>query len=128
MEYLKPSYIRGLTILGGEPFEPANQAALVPLVRTVKERYANKSIWCYTGYLFDDAILKKMMPEHPETAELLSYIDILVDGPFIEEEKDISLKFRGSRNQRIIQVQESLKTGQIVLWDETQDFYPRNTV
>ncbi len=125
LEYLKPDYIRGLTILGGEPFEHINQLGLLPLVRAVKERYPNKSIWCYTGYLYDEDILKNMVPVWPETTELLSYIDVLVDGPFIEEEKDLGIKFRGSRNQRIIMIPESIKTGQIVLWDETQDFLPR---
>lgn len=125
LEYLKPDYVRGLTILGGEPFEHTNQLGLLPLVKAVKERYPNKTIWCYTGYLYDEAILKNMVPVWPETTDLLSCIDILVDGPFIEEEKDLNIKFRGSRNQRIIQVQESLKSGHIVLWDETQDFFSK---
>lgn len=126
LEYMKPDYIRGLTLLGGEPFEHTNQFGLLPLVRAVKERYPNKSIWCYTGYLFDEAILKNMVPIWPETTELLSYIDVLVDGPFIEEQHEVGLRFRGSANQRIIRVRDSLKTGKIVLWDETQDFFPKN--
>ena len=125
LEYLKPNYIQGLSILGGEPFEHANQFGLLPLVKAVKERYPDKSIWCYTGYQYDEDILKNMVPVWPETTELLSCIDVLVDGPFIEEEKDLNLKFRGSRNQRIIMIPESLKSGNIVLWDETQDFLPR---
>lgn len=125
LEYLKPNFIRGLSILGGEPFEHTNQLGLLPLVRAVKEQYPDKSIWCYSGYRYDEDILKNMVPIWPETTELLSYIDVLVDGPFIEEEKDLSIKFRGSRNQRIIMVPESLKSGTIVLWDESQDFLPR---
>ncbi len=125
LEYLKPNFIRGLSILGGEPFEHTNQLGLLPLVRAVKEQYSDKSIWCYSGYRYDEDILKNMVPIWPETTELLSYIDVLVDGPFIEEEKDLSIKFRGSRNQRIIMVPESLKSGTIVLWDESQDFLPR---
>jgi anaerobic ribonucleoside-triphosphate reductase activating protein len=125
LDYLKPDYVRGLTILGGEPFEHTNQFGLLPLVRAVKEHYPNKSIWCYTGYLFDDAILKEMIPKWPETTDLLSYIDILVDGPFIEEKKKVGLRFKGSENQRIIRVQDSLKSGQLVLWDDTQDFFPK---
>lgn len=126
LEYMKPDYIRGLTLLGGEPFEHTNQFGLLPLVRAVKERYPDKSIWCYTGYLFDEAILKNMVPIWPETTELLSYIDVLVDGPFIEEKHEVGLRFRGSSNQRIIRVKDSLKSGKIVLWDETQDFFPRH--
>lgn len=126
LEYMKPDYVRGLTLLGGEPFEHTNQFGLLPLVRAVKERYPNKSIWCYTGYLFDEAILKNMVPIWPETTELLSYIDVLVDGPFIEEQHEVGLRFRGSANQRIIRVKDSLKSGKIVLWDETQDFFPKN--
>lgn len=125
LEYLKPNFIRGLSILGGEPFEHTNQLGLLPLVRAVKEQYPDKSIWCYSGYRYDEDILKNMVPIWPETTELLSYIDVLVDGPFIEEEKDLSIKFRGSRNQRIIMVPESLKSETIVLWDESQDFLPR---
>ena len=125
LEYLKPNFIRGLSILGGEPFEHTNQLGLLPLVRAVKEQYSDKSIWCYSGYRYDEDILKNMVPIWPETTELLSYIDVLVDGPFIEEERDLSIKFRGSRNQRIIMVPESLKSGTIVLWDESQDFLPR---
>lgn len=125
LEYLKPDYIRGLTILGGEPFEQENQLGLLPLVKAVKEQYPNKSIWCYSGYLYDQNIIKEMIPRWPETAELLSYIDVLVDGPFIEEQKKVGLRFKGSENQRIIKVPESLKEGKIVLWDDTQDFFPK---
>lgn len=122
IEYLKPDYIRGLTLLGGEPFEHPNQMALLPLVKRVKEIYPNKDIWAFSGYTFDDDILGKMVTKWPETSELLSYIDVLVDGEFIEEKKNINLRFRGSENQRIIMVQESIQTGDLVFWDETQQF------
>lgn len=122
LEALAPNEIRGLSILGGEPFEQMNQFGLLPIARAVKEAYPNKSIWCYTGYLFDQDILGTMASKWPETTELLSYIDVLVDGPFIESMKDLNLRFRGSSNQRIILVQESLKQGSLVLWDQQQDF------
>lgn len=124
LEYLKPDYIRGLTILGGEPFEHTNQFGILPLLHAVRQAYPNKSIWCYTGYLFDEAIVNQMIPKWPETTDLLTYIDVLVDGPFIEELKKSGLRFKGSENQRIICVKESMRTGHIVLWDETQDFFP----
>ena len=95
---LAPSYIQGLTLLGGEPFEPENQKELAGLLKRVRETYPDKDIWCYTGYLYDVDL-------HTEvTEEMLSYIDVLVDGEFIEEEKDVTLVFRGSRNQRIIEL------------------------
>lgn len=106
-------YVQGLTLLGGEPFEHSNQIGLIPLVKKVKEIYKNKDIWCFTGYLFDDDIMNRMYNEWPETQELLSYIDVLVDGPFVEEKKSLMLKFKGSSNQRTIDVQKSLKTGSV---------------
>lgn len=118
LEYLKPSYVSGLSLLGGEPFEPENQPGLLPLVKKVKETYPEKNIWCYTGYLFDEDICGKMMDQVPETKELLSYIDVLIDGPFIEERKNLKIRFRGSDNQRIIDVKKTMETGEIVLWEE----------
>lgn len=118
VEYLDHDYIKGLTVLGGEPFEHSNQIGLLPLLRTVKERFEHKSIWCFTGYDFETDILGKMIKEWPETKEMLSYLDILVDGRFIEALKNVNLRFRGSSNQRIIMVQESLKEGKVILWDE----------
>ena len=115
LKTLEPAYITGLTLLGGEPFEPANQQALVPLVKQVKEHFPNKDIWCFSGYLFDEDIVDRMLPKYPQTKELLSCIDVLVDGEFIKELKDLKLKFKGSSNQRTILVQESLKKGDIVL-------------
>ncbi|MDO5381737.1 MAG: anaerobic ribonucleoside-triphosphate reductase activating protein [Eubacteriales bacterium] len=114
LESLKPSYIAGLTLLGGEPFEHSNQQGLLPLLRAVKKEFPDKDIWCFSGYLFDKDICERMCKEYEETSEMLSYIDVLVDGKFIEELKDLMLKFKGSSNQRTILVQESLKTGSIV--------------
>ncbi len=117
---LAPDYIAGLTLLGGEPLEPGNRKALLPLLRVVKERYPGKDIWCYTGYLFDRDVLEKFCAQWEGMKEFLSYLDVLVDGEFILEQKDISLQFKGSRNQRIIRVQESLRRGEIVLWEQKQ--------
>lgn len=116
-EDLAPDYIAGLTLLGGEPLEYANWQALLPLLRTVKARYPQKDIWCYTGYLFDRDILEDFCGRWAEMNEFLSYLDVIVDGEFILAQKDISLRFKGSKNQRIIAVQESLRTGRIVLWE-----------
>ena len=114
---LAPDYIQGLTLLGGEPFEYDNQKALLPLLRQVREQYPDKDIWCFTGFLFDSEILEKMCPVREETRELLSYIDVLVDGRFVEELKNLNLKFKGSENQRTILVQESLNENKIVLYN-----------
>ncbi len=120
LEMLAPDYIAGLTLLGGEPLEPGNRTALLPLLRAVKEKYPGKDIWCYTGYLFERDILEKFCAQWEGMKEFLSYLDVLVDGEFILEQKDISLQFKGSRNQRIIRVQESLRRGEIVLWEQKQ--------
>ena len=117
VDYVSGEYIAGLSLLGGEPMEPQNQAGILPLLRKMKEVCPEKSIWCYTGYDYEKDILGRMMKEVPETAELLSYIDVLVDGEYIEELHHLSLRFKGSSNQRIIMVQDSLKSGKIVLWD-----------
>jgi anaerobic ribonucleoside-triphosphate reductase activating protein len=123
LEALQPNYIKGLSLLGGEPFEPSNQQGLLPLLRKVKARFPQKDIWCYTGNSFDKDILAKMLPNNPSTKEFLSYIDILVDGEFIEKEKNPGLRFRGSGNQRIIKLQESLQKNEIVLWDLNTGLY-----
>lgn len=114
LEYLKPDYVAGLSVLGGEPFEPSNQEGVLPLLRAVKEAYPDKDIWCYSGYLFDRQIVEEMCEKSAVTREMLSYIDILVDGRFVEEKKNLKLRFRGSENQRIIDVKESLKKGSVV--------------
>ena len=97
--------------------EPSNQEALLPFVKRVKETYPNKSIWCYTGYLFDRDILENMCQNSEITKELIQYIDILVDGEFVAERKNLKVNFRGSDNQRIIDVKKSLATSQIVRWE-----------
>ena len=112
---IKPSWINGLTILGGEPFEPENQKELVGFIKKVRANVENKTIWMYSGYTLEQ-LLDPMNKVHTDvTREILENIDVLVDGRFIEELKNLSLKFRGSSNQRIILVQETLKTNQIVL-------------
>ncbi len=123
IEYMKPSYIAGLTLLGGEPMEPANQKGLLPLVRRVKEVYPEKTIWCFTGFLFDRDIVETMFDTVPETRELVSYFDVMVDGKFIAELKNVNLRFKGSSNQRTIMVQDSLDIKEIVLWDPPQYDY-----
>ena len=117
IESLKPDYIQGLTLLGGEPFEYSNQKGLLPLVRQVREVLPQKDIWCFTGFLFDKDIIENMCKKCKETNELLSYIDVLVDGRFVEELKNLNLKFKGSENQRTILVNESLKSGNVILYD-----------
>lgn len=114
---LDKPYIRGLSLLGGEPFEPQNQAAVLELVRTVRERLPGKDIWCYTGYLFEDLAAGRV-GEH--SRELLGELDILVDGPFVLEKKDLGLRFRGSSNQRILDVPASLDAGAACLWQEME--------
>ena len=110
----EPSYIKGLSLLGGEPFEKANQQSLCGLLKRFKELYPNKDVWCYSGYLFDKDMVKggKIYTEY--TDEMLSRIDYLVDGEFVEELKNLRLKFRGSSNQRIIDVQNSIKQGKVI--------------
>lgn len=117
IEMLRPSYIRGLTLLGGEPFEPQNQEAVVTLLRQIKRELPEKSIWAFSGYLFDKDILSGRLGN---TDEYLSYLDVLVDGPFVEAKKNLSLRFCGSENQRLIDVQASLTAGEIVLWQDWQ--------
>ena len=123
IEYMKPSYIAGLTLLGCEPMEPANQKVLLPLVRRVKEVHPEKTIWCFTGFLFDRDIVETMFDTVPETRELVSYFDVMVDGKFIAELKNVNLRFKGSSNQRTIMVQDSLDRKEIVLWDPPQYDY-----
>ena len=117
LNLLRPSYVRGLTLLGGEPFEPQNQGPIVELLRRIKKEMPEKSIWAFSGYLFEKDILSGCLGD---TAEYLSYLDVLVDGPFVESKKNLSLRFRGSENQRLIDVRESLKRGETVLWEDWQ--------
>ena len=118
LQDLSKPYIKGLSLLGGEPFHPDNQAAVLDLVQQARESYPNLNIWCYSGYLFQDLAAGKV---GRHSRALLEQLDILVDGPFVAEKKNLSLRFRGSENQRIIQVQPSLARGKIILWDETAE-------
>ncbi len=118
IEALRPSYIRGLSLLGGEPFEPENQETLVGLLKRVRAELPEKDVWCYTGYTLESDLLSPSRARCRYTDEMLSYIDILVDGEFVEELKDISLLFRGSRNQRLIDLKRTLEGGSTVLYRE----------
>lgn len=113
IEALKPSYINGLTLIGGEPFEPQNQRDLLPFVKRVRELLPEKSIWCYTGFVLETELLGDSRARCEVTDELLSNIDVLVDGRFVEELKNITLKFRGSSNQRVIDIKKTLQTGKV---------------
>ena len=121
IESLKPSWIAGLTVLGGEPMEPANQGALAPFLKRVKEEVPEKSIWLYTGDVWDDLVLGGSRCTI-DTPDILSCIDVMVEGPYIEADKDITLKFRGSANQRIIDVPATLAAGAIQLWSDDPAF------
>ncbi len=120
LKMMEPAHIKGLTLLGGEPFEPQNQPDIVKLLRRVRAAYPEKSIWAFTGYLFDKDILARRLGTWEVTEEFLSYLDVLVDGPFVQARKNLSLRFRGSENQRLINVQESLRRGEVVLWQDWQ--------
>lgn len=116
----RPSYIEGLTLLGGEPMEPENQRALMPFLRRFREELPGKTVWCYTGYLWEELTGAERRDENGPrcevTDEILQLLDILVDGEFVEEQKSLMLKFRGSANQRIINVRQSLQCGTVILW------------
>lgn len=120
IEMLSFDYIDGLSLLGGEPFEPQNQRVLLPFLKRIKEKFPDKSIWCYTGYLFDEELLSESRARCECTDEMLSLIDVLVDGEFVQELYNITLAFRGSENQRIIDVKKSLET------DEVCNYTPMN--
>ena len=113
LDSLAPDYITGITLLGGEPFEPENQKELVPFMRKVVAQYPNKNVWAFTGYIYDKDLVAGGRRHTEDTDELLSMIDVLVDGPFVEELKDITLKFRGSSNQRVLDLRETIRTGKI---------------
>lgn len=114
IESLKPDYIKGLTLLGGDPFEPENQEALLPFMRRVREVCPDKDVWAYTGYVLDKDLVPGGKCYTKDTAEFLAKVDILVDGPFITEQKDITLQFKGSKNQRVIDCARYCRTGEIV--------------
>lgn len=122
IESLEPSYIAGLSLLGGEPMEPENQEALLPFLRRVRERLPQKTIWLYTGFVWEDLVEGPSRACTLQTRELLGLLDVVVDGPFVLEQKDISLRFRGSSNQRIIDVPATLAAGEVVWWEDEPVF------
>ncbi|WP_417080628.1 anaerobic ribonucleoside-triphosphate reductase activating protein [Mobilibacterium timonense] len=120
LKMMEPEYIDGLTLLGGEPFEPENQEALLPFLKRVREKFpdrTHKSVWAFTGFTLDMLLTEGSHPRCRYTDEMLSLIDVLVDGPFVQAQKDISLQFRGSRNQRIIDLNRTRAEGKITLWN-----------
>jgi len=121
MKALAPDYIEGLSLLGGEPFEPENQQILIGLMKRVKREHPKKNIWVYSGYTFEELTGKKCSRAFTDrVGEMLSMVDVLVDGEFIEELKDISLQFRGSSNQRLIDVKKSLENGTVTEKEHTR--------
>lgn len=115
---LSPEYIQGFSLLGGEPFEPKNQEVLAPFLAKIKEKFPGKDIWCYSGYNFESDMLTGKLGDARITSAMLSSIDYLVDGEFVEALKNPNLRFKGSSNQRIIDVQQSLKEDELILWAE----------
>lgn len=115
LEMLKPDYINGLTLLGGEPMEPQNQKALVPFLKRVREVYPNKNIWCFTGFTYEVLKTDGSHPRCEVTDEMLSLIDVLVDGRYVDELKDLTLQFRGSSNQRLIDMVKTRENGEVTL-------------
>lgn len=115
LEMLKPDYINGLTLLGGEPMEPQNQRALVPFLKRVREAYPNKNIWCFTGFTYEILKTDGSHPRCEVTDEMLSLIDVLVDGRYVDELKDLTLQFRGSSNQRLIDMVKTRENGEVTL-------------
>lgn len=115
---LEPDYIKGFTLLGGDPFEPENAARLAPFMEKLRNTYPQKSIWCFTGYDLERDLLTGKLGNMDINMRILSTLDVLVDGRFVEELKDLNLRFRGSSNQRIILVPQTLAKDEIVLWNE----------
>ncbi|MCQ2558978.1 MAG: anaerobic ribonucleoside-triphosphate reductase activating protein [Oscillospiraceae bacterium] len=118
LKMLRPEYVDGLTLLGGDPFEPRNQAALLPFLRRVRQELPNKSIWAYSGFLYEEMLKEGSYVRCEATDEMLSLIDVLVDGPFVEALKKITLQFRGSENQRLIDLNQTRKRGEVTLWKD----------
>lgn len=118
IDALRPDYIEGLTILGGDPIEPYNISEVIKLIKSVKVVYPDKSIWLYTGYKFEDLLSEKLIPDRNIRDDIIRYIDVIVDGEFEEENKVIDLRFRGSTNQRIIDIKKSIKEDSIILWTD----------
>lgn len=120
LQLLQPDYIAGLTLLGGEPMEPENQPVLLDLVRQVKAAYPEKNIWCFSGYLYDDLAAGKI-GDGAVTRALLGLVDVLVDGEFVLAKKKLQLRFRGSENQRLIDLRKTEQAGQVVLWTDEKE-------
>lgn len=118
LRLLEPAYINGLTLLGGEPFEPENQRALLPFLRRVRAEHPEKTIWAYSGFTLEELRQEGSHPRCEVTDDVLDLVDVLVDGRFVEAKKDISLRFRGSSNQRIIDLKKTRAAGEVILWDE----------
>ena len=117
LKMLSPAYIHGLTVLGGEPFEPSNQRSLVPFLEKVREQYPKKSIWSFSGFTLEELQTDGSHPRCEVTDRMLSLLDVLVDGRYVDELRNLSLRFRGSSNQRLIDMKATLREGSIVLWD-----------
>ena len=117
LEAVKPSYYQGMTLLGGEPFEPVNQKGLISFLRRYKEEYPDKDLWAFTGYIYDQDLVPGGRAFTDVTDEMLSYVDVLVDGPFMEDRKDITLLYKGSSNQRTIDMKQSRQEGKIIFWN-----------
>ena len=118
LQMLAPDYINGLTLLGGDPFEPENQRALLPFLRQVREAYPRKTIWAFTGFTYEALLTDGAHPRCEATDAMLALVDVLVDGPFVEELHDISLRFRGSSNQRLIDLNATRAAGEVVWWND----------
>ncbi len=118
LSMLAPSYINGLTVLGGEPFEPSNQRDILPFLRRVREAYPDKTIWAFSGFTLEELLADGSHPRCEVTDEMLALLDVLVDGRYEHSKRNLMLKFRGSSNQRLIDMKATLQRGDIVLWDE----------
>lgn len=118
LDALRPTHVRGLTLLGGEPFEPENQRVLIQLLRKIRKTFPDKDVWAFTGFVLDEELTKESRARCEVTDEMLSMIDVLVDGRYVDELRDLTLQFRGSSNQRIIDMNLTRKAGEIVLWKE----------
>lgn len=117
IKLLGRSYIEGFSLLGGEPFEPCNQRVLVRLLEKIKQTYPEKTVWCYTGYFYDEELKKESRARCEVTDRMLGMIDILVDGRFVAAKKNLNLRFRGSSNQRVIDLKKTRESGELTLWE-----------
>ena len=118
LKLLEPGYIQGFTLLGGEPFEPENQRGILPFLQKLKQEFPEKTVWAYTGFVLEDLMTEGTHPHCEITETILSLIDVLIDGRFVEAKKDLSLQFRGSSNQRIIDLKKTLAEGRVILWED----------